>query len=55
MQALLEHATGVDELATVTDRAEQRLHLRWGARAAGALAQQPDQCGAVAVVGLKPP
>ena len=29
MQALLEHATGIDELATVADRAEQRVDRRW--------------------------
>jgi hypothetical protein len=55
MQTLLQHTTRVDELAAVAYGPQQRLDdLRLG-RPAGALAQQPDQRGAVTIVGLKPP
>jgi hypothetical protein len=54
MQTLLEHAAGIDKLATMTDGPEQRFNSRRCRRAAGALAQQPDQRGAIAVVGLEP-
>jgi hypothetical protein len=53
MQTLLQHAAGVDELATVTNGAKHRLDdLRLG-RPAGALAQQPHLRGAVTIIGLE--
>jgi hypothetical protein len=55
MQALLEHAAGIDELPAMPDRSQQRFDRRRRARAAGALAQQPDQRRAIAIVGLEPP
>ena len=55
MQPLLGHPASVDELATMTDRAQQRLDRRRCQGTPGALAQQPDQRRAVTVVGLEPP
>jgi hypothetical protein len=54
MQALLEHATCVDKLAAMTDGAQHRVQRVGPDRPASALAQQPDYCRAVAVIGLEP-
>ena len=55
VQALLKHLARIDELRAVADDAEHRRDAGRLGRTTGALAQQPDQRGAVAVVGLEPP
>jgi hypothetical protein len=52
MQPLLEDLAVGDQPAPVTDRPQQPIHAALGDRSAGALAQQPHQRRAVAVVGL---
>jgi hypothetical protein len=52
MQALLQHATVGDQATPVANRADQPLKGVVGDRSSGALASQPDQRRAVAVVGL---
>jgi hypothetical protein len=54
MQALAQRLEREDQLATMRDRREHRLGPRTGGRTPRALARQPDQRGAIAIVGLEP-
>ena len=55
MQALLEHRASIDKLAAMANRSQHRRdHVGLGPTTR-TLAQQPDQRGAVAIVGLEPP
>jgi hypothetical protein len=51
----LKDLAGVDELRAMTDAAEHRGHNIGLRGPSGALAEQPDQRRAIAVVGLEPP
>jgi hypothetical protein len=54
MEALLEDLAVGDQPTPVTDRPQQGIDGVLGDGPAGALAQQPHQRRAVAVVGLEP-
>jgi len=55
MQALLQDAPSSHELATMTNRSQQRFNDIGLRPPAGALVQQPHQRCAVAIVSLDPP
>jgi hypothetical protein len=55
MQALLKDLASIDDLATMTNRPEQRPDRVGFGPAPGALTNQPDQSGAIPIVGLEPP